>query len=119
MHEILRKLCLSLRPEKTFVGRSDKGFDLLGYHITPHHFSSNQKTQEKTLENAKRRYVQRDKEALAKYLDRWRTWIHAGFPFKIDNVEEIINSIRDFFIQNKSNKIIQTQICIRFKKFIR
>lgn len=41
MHQILDELRLTLRSEKTFVGRNHKGFDLLGYHITPNGFSPN------------------------------------------------------------------------------
>jgi hypothetical protein len=47
MFHILRELSLSLRPEKTFVGRSQKVFDLLGYHVPLKSFSPSQKTQEK------------------------------------------------------------------------
>ena len=31
-------------PEKTFMGRYQKGFDLLGYHIMPQGFSPSYKT---------------------------------------------------------------------------
>ena len=113
MHVILTNLRLSLRPEKTFVGRSQKGFDLLGYHITPYAFSPSQKTQEKALENAKRRYAQGGNSALAKYLDRWRTWVHAGLPFKIDHVEEVIDSIRNIVMQNQCFNITKNQRCMR------
>jgi RNA-directed DNA polymerase len=58
MFQILHELSLSLRPEKTFVGRNHKGFDLLGYHIAPEGLSPSQKAQEKALETAKRRYAQ-------------------------------------------------------------
>ncbi len=81
MHEILKKLRLRLKPEKTFVGRSDIGFGLLGYHIALYQFSPNQKTQKKALDTAKQHYVQGENSALAKYFNRWRTWIHAGLPF--------------------------------------
>jgi len=82
MHVTLKKLRLSLRPEKIFVGRSNKGFDLSGCCITPYQFSRNHKTKKKALENAKQRYAQRVFSS-HQDLNCWRTWIHAGFPFKL------------------------------------
>lgn len=55
MYKILTELCLNLRFEKTFVGRCQKGFDLLGYNITPHSISPSQKTQERALDKARQR----------------------------------------------------------------
>lgn len=95
MFHILRELRLSLRPEKTFVGRSQKGFDLLGYHITPKGLSPSQKTQGKALENAKQRHAQGGHKSLQEYLQRWRTWAHAGLPFQVHSVNSIIESLVD------------------------
>jgi hypothetical protein len=78
MFQILDELRLTLRPEKTFVGRNQKGFDLLGYNITLQGFSPSHKTQEKALEIAKRRYAQGGFKSLQEYLQRWRTWAHVG-----------------------------------------
>ncbi|MBX9785809.1 MAG: hypothetical protein K2Y08_00580 [Alphaproteobacteria bacterium] len=95
MYKILDELRLSLRPEKTFVGRNQKGFDLLGYHITPQGFSPSQKTQEKAFENAKRRYAQGDRKSLEEYLKRWRKWVHADLPSKVHHVENVVASIAE------------------------
>ncbi|MBX9621954.1 MAG: hypothetical protein K2X28_08060 [Alphaproteobacteria bacterium] len=75
--------------------RSQKGFDLLGYHITPQGFSTNQKTQEKAFKNAKRRYAQGDMKSLQEDLKRWREWGHAGLPSKVHHVENIVASIAE------------------------
>jgi hypothetical protein len=103
MHQILDELRLTLKPEKMFVGRNHKGFDLLGYHITPNGFSPNQKTQEKALEKAKRRYAQGDRKSLQLYLHRRRIpafartglWAHAGLPFKVQSVESVVASMAE------------------------
>jgi len=95
MYQILDKLRLSLRPEKTFIGRSQKGFDLLGYHITLQGLSPNQKTQKKALENAKRRYAQGVLRSLREYLHRWRTWAHAGLPSQVHPADDIIHFLVD------------------------
>ena len=111
MFQILGELQLSLRYEKTFVGKSQKGFDLLGYHITPKNFSPSQKTQEKALENAKRRYAQGGKKSLVEYLNRWRTWIYAGLPFKVEGVDDVIKSIVDAVVKDTSFNPTQEQSC--------
>jgi RNA-directed DNA polymerase len=103
MFQVLRELRLILRPEKTFVGRSQKGFDLLGYHITLQGLSPSQKTQEKALENAKQRYAQGGQKSLLEYLNRWRTWVYAGLPFKVYLVENVINKIVDITLTSKDN----------------
>ncbi len=35
VNQVLASLCLSKHPDKTFIGRVEKGFDWLGYHISP------------------------------------------------------------------------------------
>ena len=82
MFQILRELRLILRPEKTFVGRSQKGFDLLGYHITLQGLSPSSKTQEKALEIATQRYAQGGPKPMMPYLKLWKTWCAAGLPLK-------------------------------------
>jgi len=103
MFQILRELRLSLRPEKTFVGRSQKGFDLLGYHITPKGFSLSQKAQEKALENAKQRYAQGGLKPLLEYLNRWSTWVHAGLPSQVHSIDKIIHSLVDKVISSRES----------------
>ena len=93
MFKTLDELRLKLKHEKTFVGKSDEEFDLLGYHITPQDFSLSQKLQEKALEIAKRRYAQRGNQLLQEYLKRWRTWAHADLPSLIHSIENVIQDI--------------------------
>lgn len=47
------------------------------------------------LINAKRRYAQGGTKSLQMYLKRWRTWVHAGLPFNISGVDEVIASLED------------------------
>ncbi|MFM7853127.1 MAG: hypothetical protein ACKO96_14705, partial [Flammeovirgaceae bacterium] len=87
-------------PEKTFVGRSDKGFAFLGYHITPDEVSANQRTQDKAFETAKWRYAQGGDSSFAEYLKRWKNHIRAGLTFKINNVDDAEQIIRDKVIRH-------------------
>lgn len=36
VNEILEVLLLEKHPDKTFIGKADRGFDFLGYHLGPH-----------------------------------------------------------------------------------
>jgi RNA-directed DNA polymerase len=101
MYEILDELRLTLRPEKTFVGRSNKGFDLLGYHITPQGLTPNQTTQEKAFEEGKRRYAQGGTKPLQDYLKRWRIWVHAGLPSLVHQVDDTIQQLIESVISSK------------------
>lgn len=109
MFQVLRELRLILRPEKTFVGRSQKGFDLLGYHITLQGLSPSQKTQEKALEIATQRYAQGGLKPLMTYLNRWRTWVYAGLPSQVHSVDNIIRSLVDKVILSMVNGNSQRQ----------
>ena len=111
MYQILDELRLSLRPEKlvlakagNIVGRNQKGFDLLGYNITLQGFSPSQRTQEKALENAKQRYAQGGLKSLLEYLNRWRTWVHAGLPPQVHSVDYIIRSLFDKVTSSRENE---------------
>ena len=110
MFKILDDLRLTLRPEKTFVGRSHKGFDLLGYHITRQGLTPNQTTQKKAFEEGKRRYAQGGTKPLQDYLKRWRTWVHAGLPSIVHQVDDTIEQLFDSAVSSKGYKNSQRPI---------
>ncbi len=73
-------------PDKTFVGRIERGFDFLGYHFGPDGLSVAQKTVEQFVERAIRLYEQEPREALASarlgsYVQRWVRWAGAGLIY--------------------------------------
>ena len=35
VNEVLAGLCLEKHPDKTFIGKIERGFDFLGYHFSP------------------------------------------------------------------------------------
>ena len=110
MYKVLNALMLTLRSEKTYLGRSHKGFDLLGYHISPDGLSPSLQTQEKAIVKAKRRYAQGGGKSLHSYLNRWRTWVHAGLPFKVHHVDDVIESIIALF-DIPRDKNLETEPC--------
>lgn len=75
---------LEKHPEKTVIGRIKKGFDFLGYHISPEGVSVARSTVENFIERSARLY-EREPEGgyppprLGLYVKRWCRWVHAGF----------------------------------------
>ncbi len=72
-------------PDKTFVGRTERGFDFLGCHFGPEGFTVAAKTIEQFVARAIRLYEQEPGEALASarvglYVRRWVGWACAGLP---------------------------------------
>ena len=72
-------------PDKTFIGRIEKGFDFLGYHFGPDGLSVATKTVENFVARAIRLYEQEPGEACASarlglYVRRWVRWVGAGLP---------------------------------------
>ena len=79
----LHALQLEKHPDKTFIGRIEKGFDFLGYRFTPGSLTVARKTIENFLERALRLYEQEPRERggsprLESYVTRWRRWATAG-----------------------------------------
>jgi RNA-directed DNA polymerase len=65
-------------PDKTSMGRIEKGFDFLGYHFSHGGLSLAQKTFDNFVEKALRLYEQepphRRMKQLGVYYHRWRGW---------------------------------------------
>ncbi len=83
VNEVLGSLCLLKHPDKTFIGRIERGFDFLGYHFGPEGLSVAKKTIERFVERAIRLYEQGPGEACASsrfglYVRRWVRWTNAG-----------------------------------------
>ena len=74
---------MAKHPDKTFVGRTERGFDFLGYHFGPEGLTMAAKTIEQFVERALRLYEQEPGELggpsrLRLYVRRWVWWAHAG-----------------------------------------
>jgi hypothetical protein len=79
LNQTFSELKLEKHPGKTFIGRTEKGFDFLGYHFSPEGLSVAEKTIVKFLARAVRLYEQeREKPSgspqLALYVQRWMRW---------------------------------------------
>ncbi len=83
VNEVLGSLCLLKHPDKTFIGRIERGFDFLGYHFGPEGLTLAAKTIEQFVARAVRLYEQEPGEAVASarlglYARRWVVWFQAG-----------------------------------------
>ena len=76
LNQTLQSLQLEKAPDKTFIGRIERGFDFLGYHLHQGRLSLAEKTVEKFAERAGRLYERErgNKQCftpLGKYVRRW------------------------------------------------
>jgi len=71
----LDKLKLEKHPDKTFIGRIDKGFDFLGYHINATTLHPATTTVQKYWANISRLYEQGvSQKRIEQYRRRWMGW---------------------------------------------
>ncbi len=83
VNETFDDLGLAKHPDKTFIGRVERGFDFLGYHLTPDRLTLARATWERFVERAHRLYEQeRGKPEgfpqLGAYVRRWSGWALAA-----------------------------------------
>jgi RNA-directed DNA polymerase len=78
----LTRLRLDIHPDKTFIGRTSRGFDFLGYHFLDGVLRAADKTVAKMTETAARLYEQKGRGTkptpLGQYLTRWAAWLRGG-----------------------------------------
>ncbi len=87
MSDLRRRLSLSpdvaKHPDKTFIGRIEKGFDFLGYHFSPGSLSVAATTLTNFVARVHQLY-EREREkplgssTLGGYVRRWVRWVRAG-----------------------------------------
>lgn len=86
LNRVLDLLGLEKHPGKTFIGRVERGFDFLGYRVTPAGLGIARQTASAFLERAIRLYEQEREEPslgssrLGAYVHRWLIWVEAGVP---------------------------------------
>jgi hypothetical protein len=81
IHRVTGDLKLRLhRKIKSFIGRTDKGFDFLGYTIHPQRrLCPSSVSLERLVQRARRLYEQGgDKQRLWEYVTHWHRWLHGG-----------------------------------------
>ena len=77
VNEILTELKVEQHPDKTFIGRTERGFDFLGYAFWPNGIAVAVKTIEKFVGRSNRLYEQ-DASRIGDYVRRWWIWVKSG-----------------------------------------
>ncbi|MBI1875496.1 MAG: hypothetical protein HYS05_16630 [Acidobacteria bacterium] len=83
VNQTLQALGLEKHPDKTFIGKIERGFDFLGYHFSPAGVAVAKQTITNFIEKASRLYEQerragRAAAALEMYVRRWVRWSRSG-----------------------------------------
>ena len=82
LNQTFNELKIEKHPEKTVIGRIERGFDFLGYRFKPDGLSLAKKTITNFVTKALRLYEQespqRRMRRLGEYEDRWRRWTNSG-----------------------------------------
>ena len=84
VNEAFSALGMDKHPDKTFIGRIEKGFDFLGYHFSPEGLCVAEATLKRLIEKATRLYEQEKGKPesfplLGLYVQRWARWVEGGF----------------------------------------
>ena len=81
MNAVLSALNLPISQPKTWMGRTDRGIDFLGYHIRPHHpLTLATATQVNHTHTLIGKLDSGDWDAVDRYITHWRRWARAGLP---------------------------------------
>ncbi len=83
LHRVFATLRLEKQPDKTFIGKIERGFDFLGYHFSPMGLRVATDTIVRFIEHAARLYEQErggrfSSSPLGLYVKRWLRWVNAG-----------------------------------------
>ena len=79
VNQTLAALKLEQHPDKTFIGRTGRGFDFLGYQFTPSGLGVAAKTIERFAERWTRLYEHgAPEERIGAYVRHWRRWVTGG-----------------------------------------
>ena len=102
LNEAFNQLKLEKHPDKTFIGRIEKGFDFLGYHFSPRGLMIANITWTKFVARLHRLYEQKKTAPegaaiLGHYVTRWVRWTQAGLctpinAFSVDQLRLLIAS---------------------------
>ena len=78
LNQTFNELKLEKHPDKTSIGRTERGFDFLGYHFKPESLSVADKTI-KRFKGIARLYEQgADDASIGQYAWRWLLWARTG-----------------------------------------
>ena len=81
LNQTFNELRLEQHPDKTLIGRTERGFDFLGYHLELEGLSVADKTIERFKERISRLYEQgANINRIGQYVLKWVQWTCSGIP---------------------------------------
>jgi hypothetical protein len=112
VNRVLSSLHLTKHPEKTFIGRIEKGFEFLGYAFSPERLSVATKTLANFVARLRQLYEREPGEAsassrLGDYVHDWTRWVLAGIPSGWQ--ERGLHAVRSFRLASLT--CCQLQLC--------
>jgi RNA-directed DNA polymerase len=86
LNQTFNELRLEQHPDKTLIGRTERGFDFLGYHFELEGLSVAGKTIERFKERISRLYEQgADINRIGQYVLKWLQWTRTGIHESLKN----------------------------------
>ena len=85
MYRVLEQLKLTVHPDKRSIGKTQRGFDFLGYRIHPDRkLRPAVQSLNRLIVRSRRLYEQGvDENRLRRYVQRWFIWLHSGLRNRV------------------------------------
>jgi len=81
LNQTFEELILEKHPDKTLIGRTERGFDFLGYFIKPGLLTVSQETIHRFTQRIAQLYEQgADSVRIGQYVQKWGLWACGGIP---------------------------------------
>ena len=82
VNKTLNMLCVEKHPDKTFIGKVERGFDFLGYFLKPGILKVSVSTLKRFAERVTKLYEQgAEIDRIGEYVKRWVTWSRVGLEY--------------------------------------
>lgn len=108
VNQTLAELKVEQHPDKTFIGRVERGFTFLGYHLNSQGLVGvAPSTKARFVERVTRLYEQGAPQTrIGDYVRRWLTWVRSGMRFANSTIEWVSDCVA--FAEQQTQRILQS-----------
>ena len=109
INETLRELRVEQHPDKTSIGRIERGFTFLGYWITAEGVTGVAPSAQQNFEERKARLYEQNappeviRKRVELYIRRWRQGVLAGVCGVCDSLSKVVFRFQDSFPHHQRN----------------